>query len=208
VLRVSIPHHFSSKLDFLNTDMRSVSLFKQTNSTDLHFGHKIQNFFQTATPIHYSLMFITFICFALVFITACCFFYIRFPQCLLHAFCCFQNTCSLKQKVVKRSFEVQAIAAQNVNIAQRQESIVRNYQPIPQQRPTAVPSVEIPLLPMNNPSAPLIAQTSISTQPSTNPAFATPYICPNQVYGCFCADPTNPNPVQCLSALQTVRRNM
>ena len=176
MLRVSIPHHFSSKLDFLNTDMRSVSLFKQTNSTDLHFGHKIQNFFQTATPIHYSLMFITFICFALVFITACCFFYIRFPQCLLHAFCCFQNTCSLKQKVVKRSFEVQAIAAQNVNIAQRQESIVRNYQPIPQQRPTAVPTVEIPLLPMNNPSAPLIAQTSISTQPSTNPAFATPFI--------------------------------
>ena len=208
VLRVSIPHHFSSKLDFLNTDMRSVSLFKQTNSTDLHFGHQIRNFFQTATPIHYSFMFITFICFVLIFITACCFFYIRFPQCLLHAFCCFQNTCSLKQKVVKRSFEVQAIAAQNVNIAQRQESIVRNYQPIPQQRPTAVPSVEIPLLPMNNPSAPLIAQTSISTQPSTNPAFATPYICPNQVYGCFCADPTNPNPVQCLSALQTVRRNM
>ena len=27
VLKVSIPHHFSSKLDFLNTDLRSVSIF-------------------------------------------------------------------------------------------------------------------------------------------------------------------------------------
>ena len=199
VLRVLIPHHFSSKLDFLNTDMRSVSLFKQTNSTDLHFGHKIQNFFQTATPIQYSFMFISFVCFALVCLTTCCFFYIKFPQCLVHAFCCFQNTCSLKQKVVLRSQEVKATAAQNVNMAQHQELLARNYQPIYQQRQDAVPSVEIPLQPMSNPSAPLIAQTSLSNQPPTNPAFATPYICPDRVHGCFCANPNNP--VQCLSTV-------
>ena len=102
VLKVAIPHHFSSKLDFLNSDMRSLSIFQQTNFTDPHFGNKVINFFQTADTIHYSFTFIAFVCIVLLSILICCACYIKCPSCLIHAFCCCANTCCLKEKVKSR----------------------------------------------------------------------------------------------------------
>ena len=117
----------------------------------------------------------------------------------------------IKVNNCKRSFEVQAIAAQTVNMSQHHESLVQNYQPIHQQRPTTQSSVEIPLLPIHtipNPTAPLISRPYVPTQPAGNPTFAQPYVCQYQVYGCYCSDPNNATQIQCLSTLQSNPRVM
>ena len=117
VLKVAIPHHFSSKLDFLNSDMRSISIFQNTNFTDPHFGNKVINFFQTAKAIHWSFTFILFLCILLLATLICCACYIRCPACLLHAFCCWSNTCCLKRRVRTRE--------------QQQKNYATEMQPMP-----------------------------------------------------------------------------
>jgi hypothetical protein len=202
VLKVSIPHHFSSKLDFLNTDLRSVSIFQPTNSTNLHFGNKLVNFFQTASPIHYSFMFVSFVCIILVCTLSCCFFYLKFPQCLYYTLCCFRNTCVLKQKVIKRSFDVRTIAGQAEARLQNQESLLRNENVIFQAEQNIQPHPDIPLIPLQ-PTAPANAQPYHSTrQVPGNPTFTPPHTCKNRVYSCFCSDPSNTQ-TQCLITTQS-----
>ena len=202
VLKVSIPHHFSSKLDFLNTDLRSVSIFQPTNSTDLHFGNRLVNFFQTASPIHYSFLFVSFVCLILVCTLSCCFFYLKFPQCLFYTLCCFRNTCALKQKVIKRSFDVRTIADQTEARFQNQESLLQNENVLFQAGQNIQPPPEIPLIPLN-PTAPVISQPYGITRPFPgNPTFTPPHSCKNRVYSCFCSDPNNTNQTQCLITTQ------
>merc|ERR1712074_384270 len=102
VLQVAIPHHFCSKLDFLNSDMRSISIFHNSNFTDPHFGDKLISFFQTATAIHWSFTFIAFLCTLLIATLICCACYLNCPSCLTYAFCCWSNTCCIKQRIVNR----------------------------------------------------------------------------------------------------------
>ena len=201
VLKVSIPHHFSSKLDFLNTDLRSVSIFQPTNSTALHFGNKIVNFFQTASPIHYSFMFVLFVCVLLVCVLSCCFFYLKFPQCLYYTLCCFRNTCLIKQKVIKRSFDIGIIAGQAEARLQNQESLLQNENIIFRAEPIIQPRPDIPLVQLQ-PTAPANAQQyHLTRQVPGNPTFTHPQNCRNRVNGCFCSDP-NYNQPQCLIATQ------
>ena len=133
-------------------------------------------------------------------ILSCCFFYLKFPQCLFHTLCCFQNTCSLKQKVIKRSFDVRTIADQAEARLQNQESLLQNI--LHQAGPNIQTPAEIPLIPLN-PSAPVSSQPYGMTQPfPRNPTFALPYSCKNRVYSCFCSDPNNTNQTQCLITTQ------
>ena len=167
VLKVAIPHHFSSKLDFLNSDMRSLSIFQQTNFTDPHFGNKVINFFQTAETIHYSFTFIAFVCIVLLSILICCACYIKCPSCLLHAFCCCANTCCLKEKVRSRE-------QQRLHWATEMEPMTSDVgcQPIikPSQSPQPQPQVMQPSAPAFQPqqSQPLLSN------------------CPQNILSCYC----------------------
>ena len=80
IAKRSIPHHFSSRLDFMNSDFRSVSLFRKTDQTDPTIGQDIVNFFEKASPIHYSLV-VLGLCFAiLVIVLLLCVCYLKVPQ--------------------------------------------------------------------------------------------------------------------------------
>ena len=179
VLKVAIPHHFSSKLDFLNTDMRSISIFQQTNFTEPNFGNQVINFFQTADTIHYSFMFIALVCLILSSCLICFMCYIKCPTCLVRTLCCFANTCCLKKRVVTRDEEINRIREMlpmsNVN-----------YQPVPQN--PNVPNPSIQPYPVANPSAPPMSQPQQNRVPIHN--------CKNNALGCFCKQGG-----QCLAAL-------
>ena len=97
-----IPHHFSSRLDFMNTDFRSVSLFRKTNQSDLTIAQDIVTFFEQATPIHYSLIVTGFCLMMLFLILLFRICYLKIPQCLTRLLCCFDNTCCLKKRAMAR----------------------------------------------------------------------------------------------------------
>ena len=169
VLRVAIPHHFSSKLDFLNSDMRSISIFQNTNFTDPHFGDKVINFFQTAKAIHWSFTFILFLCILLLATLICCACYIRCPSCLLHAFCCWSNTCCIKRRVRTRE-------QQQKNYATEMQPMPSHgdYHPAPQ---NPQPQPQQPYNPYNHhPQHSQVAQ----------------YNCKNGIFTCNCLQSREP----------------
>ena len=67
VLSHHILHHFSSCLDFMNQDFRSVSLFRNTAQNDPTIGQDIVTFFESAKQIQYGLI-ITAVCMILLVI--------------------------------------------------------------------------------------------------------------------------------------------
>jgi hypothetical protein len=102
VLALHIPHHFSMKLAWMAEDFTSISLFKETNTTGTPFGQDIIGFFETAQPIHYSLLGMTLIVILVLVILFCCASYLNCPSLLARLFCCCSNRCGLKQKVLNR----------------------------------------------------------------------------------------------------------
>ena len=54
IMAAHVPHHFSSKLDFMNSDFRSVSAFRETKHNDPSFKTDIVHLLHSATEIHYS----------------------------------------------------------------------------------------------------------------------------------------------------------
>ena len=175
VLKVAIPHHFSSKLDFLNNDMRSLSTFQQTNFTNQHFGHKIINFFQTAEAIHYSFTFIVFVCIISISTLLCCCCYLKCPSCLLDfALCCYANTCCLRERVLQRREE------QNRKDTElKTMTSGSSYQPVPNQSQTQQPQPQ-PV----EPSAPIIRQPQAQIQPALQ--------CPQGLMTCRCLKTGDP----------------
>ena len=167
VLKVAIPHHFSRKLDFLNTDMRSVSIFQQTDFEEPHFGNQVISFFQTAETIHYSFMSVTFVCCILFSCITCCLCYIKCPTCLVKLFCCCANTCCLKQKVV-----------------QRDEELNRPHTTLP--RTVYYQVQQNPNIPLN----PIQFQPPLGSDPSApppqQPYNAPPQPCPKNHPSCLC----------------------
>ena len=181
VLQVAIPHHFSSKLDFLNSDMRSISIFHNSDYKDPHFGNKVINFFQKASAIHYSFTFIAFLCVLLMFLLCCCSCYLKCPSCLLYAFSCYSNTCCIRQRILNRQehekelakkeceTEMQPMLAQGAD-----QSVPQNPPPVPQ-NPQPAPQ---------NPQAPPIIRPQ---QPPYNPNPYTKWAnCKNNIVTCSC----------------------
>ena len=109
ILTEHIPHHFSSKLDFMSTDLRSVSLFRPTNSTDVHLGHKFSTFFHTAGPLHYSLIGIILACIMLFIILFCCCCYLKIPHYLHTLLCCCDNSNCFKNRVQMRMIDLEQL---------------------------------------------------------------------------------------------------
>ena len=60
----------------------------------------VTTFFQTATPIKYSLILISLVLVSMLLLCAC---YLKIPQVLAKLLCCVSNNCCLKNKVLKRT---------------------------------------------------------------------------------------------------------
>ena len=125
ILAAHVPHHFSSKLDCMKTDFRSVSLFRKSIQTKITFAHNVVSFFEQATPIHWSLLIIGFSLTIVSLLLLCCICYLRIPKLLNSILCCFKNTCCLKRRVLTRLTERQHLDS----LYTRQNQVVeRNYQ--------------------------------------------------------------------------------
>ena len=102
VLSLHVPNHFSQKLAWVNEDFSSITIFKEKNSTNTPFVQDVIGFFETAQPIHYSLMGMSCLVILVLFILCCCGFYMNCPALLAKLFCCCNNRCGLKQMVQDR----------------------------------------------------------------------------------------------------------
>ena len=101
-----LPQHFSSRLDFMNSDFRSISLFKKTDPIGPTITQDVVSFFQTASPIHYSL-FVTIVCVVfLVLILLFCLCYLKVPRLLATLLCCFTDLCCLKKRALERQADM------------------------------------------------------------------------------------------------------
>ena len=196
VLQVAIPHHFSSKLDFLNSDMRSISIFHNSNFTDPHFGNKVINFFQKATAIHWSFTFIAFLCVLLILLLFCCCCYLRCPSCLLYAFSCYSNTCCLRQRILtrdlnekklakeKRETEMQPMLSQgdDQSVPQNSQSQPQPVPQNPQPPPIIRPQPQQPYNPYNHtPHHIPVAQSNCKNSMLTCNCLQTGELCPHDI---------------------------
>ena len=100
VLSHHIPHHFSSRLDYINSGFRSVSIFMKTDQSDPTIGQDIVSFFETASPIQYSLVVTGFCLAILIIVLLLCVCYLKVPQCLTGLLCCFSKECCLRKRVL------------------------------------------------------------------------------------------------------------
>jgi hypothetical protein len=119
VLALHIPHHFSMKLAWMAEDFSSITLFKETNTTGTPFGQNIIGFFETAQPIHYSLLGMSCVVVLVLVILCCCASYLNCPSMLAKLFCCCSNRCGLKQKVLNRTVHFDNLPVPNVSIDPR-----------------------------------------------------------------------------------------
>jgi hypothetical protein len=102
VLSLHVPNHFSQKLAWVNEDFSSITTFKEKNSTNTPFVQDVIGFFETAQPIHYSLMATTCLVILVLSILCCCAIYMNCPTLLAKLLCCCNNRCGFKQKVQDR----------------------------------------------------------------------------------------------------------
>jgi hypothetical protein len=102
VLSMHIPNHFSQKLAWVNEDFSSIMTFKEKNSTVTPFVQDVIGFFETAQPIHYSLMATTCLVLLVLTILCCCAIYMNCPSLLTKLLCCCNNRCGFKQRVQNR----------------------------------------------------------------------------------------------------------
>ena len=103
----------------MNEDFSSITLFKETNDTNTPFGQDIIGFFETAQPIHYSLLGMSFLVIIVLVILCCCAFYLNCPSFLSKLFCCCNNRCGLKQKILNRTAHFDNLPTSKVTIDPR-----------------------------------------------------------------------------------------
>ena len=141
ILTETIPAHFSTKLDFMNDDLRSVSIFRPTNVTEMHIGQKIQTFFQNATAIHYSFLATIIVCSALFCFILTCLCYFKLPKILIKILCCCNNANCCKRKVQARILDInQLVTYRNlIKTEQGQEQNQPFIPNAPAQQPVASP---------------------------------------------------------------------
>ena len=106
ILTETIPAHLATKLDFMNNDLRAISVFTQTNNTQMHFGQQINTFFQNATPLHYSFLATILVLFVLFCFIMTCICYFRLPKLLFKMLCCCNPTNCCKRKLQSRILDI------------------------------------------------------------------------------------------------------
>ena len=106
ILTETIPAHLATKLDFMNNDLRSISVFTQTNNTQMHFGQQIHTFFQNATPLHYSFLATILVLSVLFCFILTCICYFKLPKLLFKLLCCCNPTNFCKRKLQSRILDI------------------------------------------------------------------------------------------------------
>ena len=106
ILAATIPQHLAGKLDFINDDLRAISVFTAKNTTQLHFTEHITGFFENATQLHYS--YITIILVSLVFMLfiTICLCYFKLPKILFRLLCCCSASHFCKRKLQARILDI------------------------------------------------------------------------------------------------------
>jgi hypothetical protein len=203
VLALHIPHHFSMKLAYMAEDFTSISLFKETNDTGTPFGQEIIGFFETAQPIHYSLLGMSIIVVLVLFTLFCCASYLNCPSLLIRLFCCCSNRCGLKQKVQARiadqgnRVESQAHlgtfhSQQNPNNYSVNHPRANNQLLIEMEQNPIVPNAETSFMIQNDQhprqtGARMVQGTPIvKNQAPTAPVATGSVLCRNGYQNCFC----------------------
>ena len=102
MLAAHVSHHFSSKLDFMNQDFRSISAFKETKLNDQSLQTDIVHLFHSATPIHYSFAAVAACLLIAGFILMCCGTYFKFPKALEFLTKCCSNRCFVRRHTLAR----------------------------------------------------------------------------------------------------------
>ena len=98
-----VPKHFSSRLDFLNDDFRGISYFKNTATIEPTIAQDVVSFFQTASPIKYSLVVTAFCAVLLLLLLMIGLCYLQIPNVLATILCCFSKKCFLQKKALQRN---------------------------------------------------------------------------------------------------------
>ena len=141
----------------------------------------VTTFFQTATPIKYSLILISLVSIVLVSMLLLCACYLKIPQVLAKLLCCVSNNCCLKNKALKRTRDQ----------AQLRVIYTAAHELQPAQA-TLIPSAPTectltPGLPTADP--PMTSYYNQHTQVSGN--------CVNNLTGCFCVRFGVNKPIMC-----------
>ena len=147
----------------------------------------VTTFFQTATPIKYSLILISLVSIVLVSMLLLCACYLKILQVLAKLLCCVSNNCCLKNKALKRTRDQDQLrviytAAHELQPAQA----------------TLVPSAPTEctltsVIPTADP--PMTSYYNQHTQVSGN--------CVNNLPGCFCARFGINKPIMCRQNCQS-----
>ena len=177
-----IPKRFSEKLKFANTDFRGVTFFHRTKMTKPSIIKDVTSFFQTATPVKYSLILVSFVSIVLVSLLLLCACYLKIPKVLTKILCCVSNTCCLKRKALKRTRDqdqLRVIYTVAHDLQPAQANVVPSA-PVECTLPSVAPTADIPMTSYYNPQ----------TQVSGN--------CVNNLPGCFCARFGINRPIMCM----------
>ena len=106
ILAETIPAHLANKLDFMNDDLRAISVFTHTNTSKQHIGQQINTFFQNATPLHFSFIAIILVLFVFLLFIMTCLCYFKLPRLLFRLLCCCNANHCCKRKLQARILDV------------------------------------------------------------------------------------------------------
>ena len=159
VLAAHIPHHFSSKLEFMNNDFQGVSAFRPTKHIEPSLKNDIVNLLHSASPIHYSFAIVAACLLVAISILVCICTFLRCPKFIEILLTCVSNQCWLKQRAKTRIAELNQRNIFAGNVPAR--STFREYQ---QGTNNDVDPVQIPLMPMESPPVSMTRRSSM-TQP-------------------------------------------
>ena len=90
----------------MNNDLRSISIFTQTNDTEMHLVQKIHTFFQNATLIHYSFLATILVISVLFCFILTCICYFKLPKLLIKLLCCCNPANFCKRKLQARILDI------------------------------------------------------------------------------------------------------
>ena len=147
ILAATIPQHLANKLDFINDDLRAISVFTPKNTTKLHFGEQIKGFFLNATPLHFSFITIILVSFVFMLFIMICLCYFKLPKLLFRLLCCCSANHFCKRKLQARILDVNQLITYRDLIRNGQDELFLPGAPPPSNPPVNPPQTIRPQCP-------------------------------------------------------------
>ena len=121
----------------------------------------VTTFFQTATPVKYSLILVSLVSIVLVSMLLLCACYLKIPKVLTKILCCVSNTCCLKRKALKRTRDqdqLRVIYTVAHDLQPAQANVVPSA-PVECTLPSVAPTADIPMTSYYKPKSQVIVST-------------------------------------------------